>query len=170
MSDLSKNQKETSDDDEEKNKLKSALAKANSDSADYKEKLKSMQEPQTSNPEESEKDSSTAKIAELEAKIAELERKTLVSDNTAKLMEIGYDKESAAEMTNAVLDKDFDKIIAIQTKYLETQKKAIQADLLKATPKPTGGNSVESSQKNQFQKYEQDFFNERHGSVKKNED
>lgn len=138
--------------EQETNKLKTALSKANSESAGYKKKLKELQENASSAESEQEK---------LKARIAELERKGLISENAAKYMQLGYDKDSAIEIVNAVLDKDFDKIMENHSKHFENQKKTIQSDLLKATPKPSG--SGEAKQKSQAQKLEQKYFAEKYG-------
>lgn len=124
-----RNKKQSDSVNEESEKLKTALSKSNSEAAGYKKQLKELQAGAQTAASEKE---------QLVARIEELERKGLVSENAARYMQLGYDKESAVELVNAVLDKDFDKIISNHTKYLEAQRKTIQADLLKETPRPTG--------------------------------
>lgn len=52
---------------------------------------------------------------------------------------MGYDESLATETATAMVDGDMDKVMANQSKYLEVQKKAIQADHMRKTPRPAAG-------------------------------
>lgn len=120
--------------DAEVNRLKAALSKANSEAADYKKQLRSKQsdDEAAAAAQKEEQDRLTKENAELKRSIALSERKT-------KLLAMGYDEILATETATAMVDGDMDKVLANQSKYLEVQKKAIQADHMRKTPRPAAG-------------------------------
>lgn len=120
--------------DAEVNRLKSALSKANSEAADYKKQLRGKQSEDEANAaaQKEEHDRLVQENTDLKRSIALSERKT-------KLLAMGYDEALATETATAMVDGDMDKVLASQSKYLEVQKKAIQADHMRKTPRPTAG-------------------------------
>ena len=120
--------------DAEVNRLKAALSKANSEAADYKKQLRGKQSEDEANAaaQKEEHDKLVQENADLKRSIALSERKT-------KLLAMGYDETLATETATAMVDGDMDKVLANQSKYLEVQKKAIQADHMRKTPRPAAG-------------------------------
>lgn len=120
--------------DAEVNRLKAALSKANSEAADYKKQLRGKQSEDEANAaaQKEEHDKLVQENADLKRSIALSERKT-------KLLAMGYDETLATETATAMVDGDMDKVLANQSKYLEVQKKAIQADHMRKTPRPVAG-------------------------------
>lgn len=120
--------------DAEVNRLKAALSKANSEAADYKKQLRSKQsaDEAAAATQKEEHDRLTQENAELKRSIA-------LTDKKSKLLAMGYDETLAAETATAMVDGDMDKVLANQNKYLEVQKKAIQADAMRKTPRPAPG-------------------------------
>jgi len=120
--------------DAELNRLKSALSKANSEAADYKKQLRTKQ---------TDDEAAAAAQKEEQEKLvkenADLKRSIALSDRKAKLLTMGYDEALATETATAMVDGDMDKVLANQTKYLEVQKKNIQADAMRKTPRPAAG-------------------------------
>lgn len=118
----------------EVNRLKAALSKANSEAADYKKQLRGKQ---------SEDEANAAAQKEEHDKLAQenadLKRSIALSERKAKLLAMGYDESLATETATAMVDGDMDKVMANQSKYLEVQKKAIQADHMRKTPRPSAG-------------------------------
>lgn len=118
----------------EVNRLKAALSKANSEAADYKKQLRGKQ---------SEDEANAAAQKEEHDKLAQenadLKRSIALSERKAKLLAMGYDESLATETATAMVDGDMDKVMANQSKYLEVQKKAIQADHMRKTPRPAAG-------------------------------
>ena len=118
----------------EVNRLKAALSKANSEAADYKKQLRTKQT-----------DDEAAAAAQKEEhdrlvqENADLKRSMALSERKAKLLAMGYDESLADETAAAMVDGDMDKVMANQSKYLEVQKKNIQADALRKTPRPAAG-------------------------------
>lgn len=118
----------------EVNRLKAALSKANSEAADYKKQLRTKQT-----------DDEAAAAAQKEEhdrlvqENADLKRSMALSERKAKLLAIGYDENLADETAAAMVDGDMDKVMANQNKYLEVQKKNIQADAMRKTPRPAAG-------------------------------
>lgn len=120
--------------DAEVNRLKAALSKANSEAADYKKQLRSKQsaDEAAAATQKEEHDRLTQENAELKRSIA-------LTDKKSKLLAMGYDETLATETATAMVDGDMDKVLANQNKYLEVQKKAIQADAMRKTPRPAPG-------------------------------
>lgn len=120
--------------DAELNRLKSALSKANSEAADYKKQLRTKQ---------TDDEAAAAAQKEEQEKLvkenADLKRSIALADRKAKLLTMGYDETLATETATAMVDGDMDKVLANQTKYLEVQKKNIQADAMRKTPRPAAG-------------------------------
>lgn len=118
----------------EVNRLKAALSKANSEAADYKKQLRTKQT-----------DDEAAAAAQKEEhdrlvqENADLKRSMALSERKAKLLAMGYDENLADETAAAMVDGDMDKVMANQNKYLEVQKKNIQADAMRKTPRPAAG-------------------------------
>ena len=118
----------------EVNRLKAALSKANSEAADYKKQLRTKQT-----------DDEAAAAAQKEEhdrlvqENADLKRSMALSERKAKLLAMGYDESLADETAAAMVDGDMDKVMANQSKYLEVQKKNIQSDAMRKTPRPAAG-------------------------------
>ena len=123
--------------DAEVNRLKTALSKANSEAADYKKQLRSKQ---------SDDEAAAAAQKEEWDKIVkengELKRSIALSESKGKLLAMGYDEKLADETAVAMVDGDMEKVMANQSKYLEAQKKVIQADHMRKTPRPAAGSDV----------------------------
>ena len=124
----------------EVNRLKAALSKANSEAADYKKQLRTKQT-----------DDEAAAAAQKEEhdrlvqENADLKRSKALSERKAKLLAMGYDESLADETAAAMVDGDMDKVMANQSKYLEVQKKNIQADAMRKTPRPSAGDDGNGS-------------------------
>ena len=120
--------------DAEVNRLKAALSKANSEAADYKKQLRSKQ---------SDDEAAAAAQKEEQDRLvkenADLKRFIALSERKSKLLAMGYDETLANETATAMVDGDMDKVLANQNKYLEAQKKVIQADAMRKTPRPATG-------------------------------
>lgn len=120
--------------DAEVTKLKAALSKANSEAAEYKKQLRSKQTA-----DEAEAAAQKEEHDKLLKENSELKRSMTLSERKAKLLAMGYDENLATETATAMVDGDLDKVLANQSKYLEVQKKNIQADHMRKTPRPAAG-------------------------------
>lgn len=120
--------------DAEVNRLKAALSKANSEAADYKKQLRTKQTD-----DEAAAAAQKEEHDKLAQENADLKRSIALSERKAKLLAMGYDENLATETATAMVDGDMDKVMANQNKYLEVQKKVIQADMMKKTPRPAAG-------------------------------
>lgn len=120
--------------DAEVNRLKAALSKANSEAADYKKQLRTKQTD-----DEAAAAAQKEEHDKLAQENADLKRSIALSERKAKLLAMGYDENLATETATAMVDGDMDKVMANQNKYLEVQEKAIQADMMKKTPRPAAG-------------------------------
>jgi hypothetical protein len=118
----------------ELDKLKAQLSKANSEAADYKKQLRGKQTA-----DEAAAAEQKAAMDKLTQENADLKRSFALSDKKAKLIAMGYDEKLADSTAVAMVDGDMDTVIANQAKFNESREKAIQAELMKKTPRPAAG-------------------------------
>ena len=115
-------------------KWKEAVSKANSEAAEYKKQLKTLQEQQTTG--NSKADDTIAKLQE---QVAELTRQNTIASYTAQFTALGYDAELAEATAIATADGDVAAVFDNQRKFLEQHDKDLKADIFKQTPKPGQG-------------------------------
>lgn len=118
----------------ELDKLKAQLSKANSEAADYKKQLRGKQTA-----DEAAAAEQKAAMDKLTQENADLKRSFALSDKKAKLITMGYDEKLADSTAVAMVDGDMDTVMANQAKFNEFREKAIQAELMKKTPRPAAG-------------------------------
>lgn len=118
----------------ELDKLKAQLSKANSEAADYKKQLRGKQTA-----DEAAAAEQKAAMDKLTQENADLKRSFAISDKKAKLIAMGYDEKLADSTAVAMVDGDMDTVMANQAKFNESREKAIQAELMKKTPRPAAG-------------------------------
>lgn len=121
--------------DEETQKLRNALTKANSEAAKLKKELRSK----TSDQEMKELESQS-QLEELKEKYDALLKETTLAKNKANLIALGYEEKLAEDTAKAMLDGDTSKLFANQKKFKDAIEKQVKDDLMKGTPEPTGGN------------------------------
>lgn len=129
----------TSQESPELTRIKQALSKANSEAADYKRQLREKQSA-----DEAAAADQKEQLDKLIADNAALQRTINLTDKKAKLMAAGYDEQTAMATATALLDGDFDTVLANQANFLASQRQHIEAELMKKTGRPSGG-SVESA-------------------------
>ena len=115
-------------------RLKNALSKSNSEAADYKKQLREKMSD-----DERKKKEDADKWDELQSKYDALLKESTISKNKARLLGLGYDDTLATEVAEAMAEGDTDKVFAGQKKHLDSVEKKVREDVLKDTPKPTGG-------------------------------
>lgn len=128
-------------------RLKAALSKSNSEAADYRKQLR---EKMTT--EEAKAKEDADKMADLQSKYDTLLRESTVSKNKARLLALGYEDALATEVAEAMVEGDTDKVFAAQKKHLDSVEKKIREDVLKSTPKPTGGSGKDTMTKERLRK------------------
>ena len=136
--------KETSAESAEIARLKNALSKANSESAELKKQLRSRMSE-----DEAAKADNDAKWAEMEEKVARLEREKTESIYKAKYLAMpGFDEKLAEETAKAMAAGNTDKVFENQQKAYAAYEKQLRAELVKKDPRPdgAGGGSVEKSE------------------------
>lgn len=74
---------------------------------------------------------------ELQKKYDTLLHKSLVTENKAKLLSLGYEENLADNTAEAMANGDMATVFANQKKHLDSFEKKIRAEALKDTPKPT---------------------------------
>ena len=126
-------------------RLRNALSKSNSEAADYKKQLRDKMSA-----EEQKAKDDAEKFDELQSKYDTLLKESNISKNKARLLALGYDDALATETAEAMAEGDTDKVFAAQKKHLDSVGKKIREEVLKDTPKPTGGSGKSTITKEQF--------------------
>lgn len=119
---------------DEADKLKAALSKANSEAAEWKRQFREKQ---------TEQERQEAERAEREKAVEEelrgLRRDKTVSGYVANCLALGYNNELALRAAEAMADNDAAAILACQQKFLEAKQKELEATALNKQPKLTTG-------------------------------
>ena len=115
-------------------RLKNALSKSNSEASDYKKQLR---EKMSADEIKAKEDAEARE--KLQSDYDALVKKVTISENKAKFLSLGYDEALATETAEAMVNGETDKVFAAHKKHLESIEKKIREDVLKDTPKPTGG-------------------------------
>ena len=120
--------------------LKKRLSAVNSESAEYKRQLKAkMTEDERKEAERAEKE------AAREAELVELRREKTVNGYKARLMEVGYDAETAKTMAEGLPSDLGDDFFAAQKAFLDNKAKEIEANLIKNQPNLSNGKPFSAS-------------------------
>ena len=122
------------DNSTEIDRLKNALSKSNSEAAEYKKQLREKMSA-----EELKAKEDAEKWDELIKERDALLREKTLAGHKANYLALGYDEKLATETAEAMANGELDKVFANQKKHIESVEKRIRADVLKETPKPTGG-------------------------------
>lgn len=133
-------------------KLKTALSKANSESAEWKRQFREKQTE--SERAEAERNESFQKMQD---ELTALKREKLLSDYSKQCMAIGYDADLAAECAEAMADGRFNDVFAIQQRFMAAKTKEIEAAALNKQPGLTPGTppvqSIEKDEENKMRSY-----------------
>lgn len=128
-------------------KLKDQKDKASKEASDYKKKYNSTLTEKEQLELQQQEDNE-----ELLKKYNNLLRENNITKQKASLIAIGYDEKLAEETATAMIDGDYTKVIANQSKFAESVKKTTTDELLKNTPNPEGGIGNEGITAEQFKK------------------
>ena len=125
---------ELEDNSSEIERLKNAVSKANSESAEWKRKHNALLSA-----EEQQKQEQAESLAAMQQELEMLRKEKSVAKYTADYVKLGYDAKLAEETAAAFADGDFAKVFANQAKFNDEYKKTIIADELKKTPRGGAG-------------------------------
>lgn len=114
---------------------KAAADKAASEAASYKKQLR---EKQTD--EEAKAAQEAADRAALLERAEKAEHDLAVSNFVKSYLAMGYDEKLAESSAEAMAKGDTATVFANQKIHAENREKALKAEWLKGTPRPTGGN------------------------------
>lgn len=126
---------------------KSALDKVASEAANYKKQLRDKQTD-----EEAKAAKDAEERAELIARLEQLEREKTVDGHVASYLGLGFDEKLARESAEALVKGEMGIVFANLKNHMETREKALRAELLKGTPRPTGGGADKGMSKADFVK------------------
>ncbi|MBS1412894.1 MAG: hypothetical protein HPZ00_06255 [Christensenellaceae bacterium] len=115
-------------------RLQALLSKSNSEAASYKRQLREkMSADEIKAKEEAEKQE------KLRNDYEELLRRVGISENKAKFLSLGYEDSLAEESAEALLSGNYEKLFENQKRHMDFIEKKVRADVLRDTPRPTGG-------------------------------
>lgn len=119
---------------DEVTKLKAALSRANSESAEWKRQFREKQtEAERAEAERAEREKA------VEDELRTLRRDKTVSGYVAQCLALGYDKDLALRAAEAMADNDAAAIMACQQDFLEAKQKELEAAALNKQPSLTPG-------------------------------
>ena len=133
--------KKVNTEEEHTKHLKGLISKANSEAADWKKKYQGKldeEEKKALDLDEAQK-ATEQKITDLETKNKELERSIAISDQTGKLIALGYTQELASATATAMVDGDMDTVLKNQSTFVESVKQEAIAGKMRETPRPGAG-------------------------------
>lgn len=125
---------ELEDNSSEIERLKNAVSKANSESAEWKRKHNALLSA-----EEQQKQEQAESLAAMQQELETLRKEKTVAKYTADYVKLGFDEKLAEETAKALADGDMVKVFANQSKANEALVKKTIADKLKDTPRGVGG-------------------------------
>lgn len=133
-------------------KLKTALSKANSESAEWKRQYREKQtEAERAEADRAEREQ------RMQEELATLKREKVISEYSKQCMALGYDESLAAECAEAMADGRFNDVFAIQQKFMAAKTKEIEAAALKKQPGLTPGmppvQAAEKAEENKMRSY-----------------
>ena len=123
---------EIEDNSAEVERYKNATSKANSEVAEYKRKLKALEDKASEGATESDK-----RMAELEEQIKSLQREKSITERKASFIGLGMTEESAFKASEAFTNGDSEGFFAEFRSFLTEHDKTFKAELLKTTPRPS---------------------------------
>ena len=139
-------------DNSEITKLKAALSKANSESAEWKRQFREKQTEQ----ERAEAERAENEKA-LQEELAALRRGKVIDEYAKKCLGMGYNADLAARCAEAMADGRFNDVFAIQQEFMETRTKEIEAAALNKQPGLSTGappvNATDKSEENKMRGY-----------------
>lgn len=110
-------------------KVKKTISNANADAASWKDKYRStLDEAKRKEEERAEAD------AALRDELNALKAEKRISTYTARLMEVGYDAQTAATMAISLPEGISDDFFESQKKFLESQKQIAKTEALNSQP------------------------------------
>ena len=139
-------------DNTEINKLKTALSKANSESAEWKRQFREKQtEAERAEAERAEREKT------MQEELATLKREKVLSEYSKQCMAVGYPADLATECAEAMADGRMNDVFAIQQRFLDAKTKEIEAAALNKLPGLSAGTppvqSAEKAEENKMRSY-----------------
>lgn len=122
----------------ELDRTKKALSKTNTEAAENKRKLiEKMSEQERLEAERAENEKA------IQEELKQLRTEKRVSTYTNRLIEVGYDLDTARKMANTLPEGVGEDYFTSQKTFLENKQKQIEADVLKKQPSLTSGKPLE---------------------------
>ena len=124
---------ELPDQSSEIERLKNSLTKSNSEAAEWKRKFQGTQDEAAKKADEA-----VENAKKMQEELESLRRTNKISDLKATYIEMGYSKENAKAIAEALADGKTEDVLKIQKKHQEAYAEQLKKDLLKGTARPGG--------------------------------
>lgn len=125
--------------DAETAKLKNAFNKASSDVAKYKQDLKDHMSD-----EEKKANEQKELLEKLQKENEEFKKQSVITDNKAKFIGLGYSEDLAQQTAEALFNGDLTTFFTNQKAVWDAKEKEIRAGVMKDTPVPPAGSAGKS--------------------------
>jgi predicted RNase H-like nuclease (RuvC/YqgF family) len=126
-------------------KLKNAQSNASADASKYKKQLQERMSEQERVATETKE-----LIEQLQADNAALKRAQALAENEAGYIGLGFDAATAKKAAAATFDGDFAGLMGVFKAFLEAHDKALQAEMVRQTPRPGAGGADKAITREQF--------------------
>ena len=83
-------------------------------------------------------------MAAIKAELEQLKAEKVISENTQKFLELGYDSKLAQATAEAMAKGETDTVFKNHAKFVADREKALRAEILKDTPKPPAGEGTKT--------------------------
>lgn len=124
----------------ELDRTKKALSKTNTEAAENKRKLiEKMSEQERLEAERAENEKA------IQEELKQLRAEKRVSTYTNRLIEVGYDLDTARKMANTLPEGVGEDYFTSQKTFLENKQKEFEANILKKQPPLTGGKPLDGN-------------------------
>ena len=130
---------------DEVNRLKSLLAKANSEAAQLKRERNARLTD-----EERAKQENDQRMQAMEEELQALREEKAIAGYKAKYLVQGYDEALASDSAEALARGDMTKVFDNQAKFMKSFAKNLQADALRGTPRPPAGSGTSTMTKDEI--------------------
>ena len=145
---------EVESDTSEIENYKKMLNKASSEAADWKRKHNALlsEEEKAKAEAEEERQRKADEFAEMQKRLNDLETEKTVALYQAKLVSMGYKADLATATAKALSEGKMNEVFANMAQHLDAKEKDLRASILKDTPAPNTGATIDEITKEDFKK------------------
>lgn len=130
---------------EENDKLKKAQTAASKDASEWKAKFRDTQDEATRAAEEKQEE-----LNRILEENKQLKQTQALATHKAGWLGLGFTEALASEAANASVNSDFDALLGVMKKFIDTHDKELKAASIRTMPAPVSGSSQGNVTQEQF--------------------